>query len=247
MICFILAISFGLFSEVVFSGSMGRENQETGWTWVDTLSLGPVWGTSGETQTFYLTPTIEKTYSANKSNNVLFYGEFFAGLQKNLSQTVIGQLGLAVAASGDATALGVIWDDADPEFDNYTYSYKIQHTHLAVKGKLLKDMGFWVMPWIGGSLGIGFNKDYSFINIPTIFEAIPNPNFTSHTQTAFTYTLSIGMQMALDMNWQVGAGYEFADWGKNRLGRAQEQTLNTGIALNHFYTNGLMFNLTYIA
>ena len=32
---------------------------------VATLSVGPVWESTGNTQTFYLAPNIEKTYSAN--------------------------------------------------------------------------------------------------------------------------------------------------------------------------------------
>lgn len=32
---------------------------------VATLSLGPVWESAGNTQTFYLAPNIEKTYAAN--------------------------------------------------------------------------------------------------------------------------------------------------------------------------------------
>jgi hypothetical protein len=42
-------------------------------------------------------------------------------------------------------------------------------------------------------------------------------------------------------------GYEFADWGQSHLGSAQGQTLGRGLSLQHLYTNGLMFNLTYTA
>ena len=158
-----------------------------------------------------------------------------------------GQLGLAVAATSNARLSGHIWDDADPEFDNYVYDYKIQHTRVAVKGKLLADAGYWLTPWISGSLGVGFNNSHEFENTPLIFEAIRNPDFASHTETAFSYTLGAGVQKALNNHWQVGVGYEFADWGKSNLGRALGQTLNTGLSLNHFYTNGVLFNLTYLA
>jgi opacity protein-like surface antigen len=211
------------------------------------LSAGPAWQSAGTTQTFYLTPDIEKTYTANKAARALFDGEFFLGLQKQLTQTIQGQLGLAVAATSDASLSGDIWDDAVPQFDNHTYSYKIQHTHVAVKGKLLADAGFWLIPWVSASLGVGFNNAYGFHSTPTIFEALPTPDFSSHTQTALTYTVGAGVQKALSSHWQIGAGYEFADWGKSSLGRAQGQTLNSGLGLNHLYTNGVLFNLTYIA
>lgn len=229
----------------VFAGTMGVAQPD--WAWIGTLSAGPVWENGGATQTFYLAPEIEKTYAAHRSASVLFDGEIFLGMQKRLSQTLQGQLGLAVAATSNASLSGMIWDDADPQFDNYTYKYRIQHTHVAVKGKLVADAGYWVMPWVSGSLGVGFNNAHGFNNTPTLFEAVKNPNFTSHTNTTFTYTVGAGVQKALNDHWQVGVGYEFADWGKSNLERAAGQTLNSGLALNHLYTNGVMFNLTYVS
>ncbi len=44
---------------------------------VITLSAGPTWAYSGETQTFYVSPFIQKTFTANKSTNTLFDGELF--------------------------------------------------------------------------------------------------------------------------------------------------------------------------
>ncbi|HHX3357169.1 TPA: outer membrane protein, partial [Legionella anisa] len=96
-------------------------------------------------------------------------------------------------------------------------------------------------------VGVGFNRAHDFTNTPLIFEALPNPDFADHTKTAFTYTLGAGVQKALNDHWQIGAGYEFADWGKSELGRAFGQTMNSGLALNHLYTNGVLFNLTYVA
>lgn len=242
----VLLLSASLLSANALAGSMGPVRAQPDWAWVGTFSAGPVWEDGGSTQTFYLAPGIEKTYAANRSTTALFDGEFFLGVQKALTHTIQGQLGLAVAGTNSATLSGMIWDDADPIFDNYTYDYKIQHTHVAVKGKLLADMGYWLTPWLSGSLGVGFNNAHAFQNAPTLFEAVANPNFASHTETAFTYTVGAGVQKALNAHWQVGVGYEFADWGKSHLGRAEGQTQNNGLSLNHLYTNGLMFNLSYI-
>lgn len=226
------------------AGTMGQPD----WAWVGTLSMGPTWQSNGVTQTFYLAPEIEKTYVANQTSNTLFNGELFVGLQDRLSQTFYGQIGLALAVTSDASLSGVIWDDADPEFNNYTYSYKIQHTQLTVKSKLLADMGYWLDPWISGSLGVGFNSAHSFGDTPTIFEALPNPNFGSHAELAWAYSLGVGVQKVLNEDWQIGVGYEFeADWGKSSLGRAEGQTLNSGLWLDHLYSNGILFSITYVA
>ncbi|WP_133130626.1 outer membrane protein [Legionella yabuuchiae] len=243
---FLSLTAAGVLASQSFAGTMGPITQKN-WSWIGSISAGPVWARGGETQTFFLAPDVEKTYVARKSSNALASGELFLGLQKPLATQWLGQLGLAVATTGNAKLQGVIWDDADPQFDNYNYQYKVRNTRLTVKGKLLLDKGYWLMPWVGASGGVGFNRAHDFTNTPRIFEAVPNANFSNQTKTALTYTLSAGVQKALNDHWQVGAGYEFADWGKSTLSRATGQSLNSGLALDHLYTNGVLFNLTYLA
>ena len=213
--------------------------------YIVTLSLGPIWENAGETQTFHVSPFIQKTYAANTSPKTLFDGELFLGIERSLRSNLEGQLGLAVAATGNAKLSGAIWDDANPLFNNFNYTYNMQHTHIAVKGKILGEFGAIFKPYMSGSLGVGFNQSRNFNINPTIFAAIPAPNFTSNMTTVFTYTLGVGLQRAINTNWRASAGYEFADWGKSQLGTAPNQTLGRGILLNHLYTNGIQFSLGY--
>ncbi|AOW59448.1 outer membrane protein [Legionella pneumophila] len=242
----VLATAASLLAGPALAGVIGDVAPKD-WTWVGTLSAGPVWANAGDTQTFYLAPEIEKTYAAVKENNTFVAGEVFAGIQKTWPSQWLGQLGLALATTGNASLQGVIWDDADPEFNNHSYQYKVRNTRIAAKGKLLLDKSYWLIPWVSASLGVGFNQAREYSNTPLIFEALPNPNFTNHTKTALTYTLGAGVQKTLSHHWQAGVGYEFADWGRSELGRAFGQTMNSGLALNHLYTNGVLLNLTYIA
>lgn len=244
---FLFITAAGVWGSTSFAGIMGPVMSSKDWTWLGSVSAGPVWSKSGETQTFFLAPEVAKTYAARISTNVLASGELFIDLQKSLTSEWLGQLGLAAATTGNAKLQGVIWDDADPQFDNYSYQYKVRNTRLAIKGKLLLDKGYCVMPWVSASLGIGFNRAHEYSNAPLIFETLPNPNFVDHTKTAFTYTLGAGVQKAFNDHWQVGIAYEFADWGKSELGRALGQTMNSGLALNHLYSNGVLLNLTYVA
>ena len=228
-------------------GPIGLGETQKSWNWVGTISAGPVWEGAGQTQTFYLAPNIIKTYAAEHTTHALFDGEVFVGIQKELPKALLGQIGLAVAATSNARLSGNIWDDADSTFNNYSYSYQVQHTHVVVKGKLLADRGYWFMPWVSASLGVGFNDAHGFQNTPLISQAVTMPNFASNTETSFTYTLGAGIQKTLNSHWQVGVGYEFSDWGQSQLNRASGQTLNSGLSLNHLYTNGVLFNLTYVA
>ncbi len=212
---------------------------------VATLSLGPVWEGAGQTQTFYLAPNIEKTYAATHASHALVDGEIFLGIQKPIRERLDGQIGLAVATTGNALLSGNIWDDADSLFNNYTYSYQVRHTHVAIKGKLLADRGYVVTPWVSASLGVGFNQSHDYSNTPTLSEAVVMSNFANNTTTAFTYTFGVGVERHLNSHWRAGMGYEFADWGRSQLSRASGQTLNSGLLLSHLYTNGFLFNLTY--
>jgi opacity protein-like surface antigen len=123
----------------------------------------------------------------------------------------------------------------------------VQHTHLAVKAKFLLDLVYWFTPWLSCSFGAGINKASSFSSTPRIFEAVPTPSFDTHTLTSFTYTVGAGIQKPLDEHWQLGIGYEFADWGKNRLAQGPYQIYNTGLSIDNFYTNSILLNITYIS
>lgn len=100
---------------------------------------------------------------------------------------------------------------------------------------------------MSGSANIGFNRAYGYSNTPLIFEALANPNFGDNTKTAFSYSLGLGVQTAINAQWHAGIGYEFLDFGKSRLNRASGQTMNSGLQLSHLYTHGVLLNVSYVA
>lgn len=211
------------------------------------ISTGPTFASAGQTQTFYLSPNVVKTYAAQNTDTVLGQGAVFLGVQKSFPFAFL-QVGVEAVTTSDANLQGQIWDDANSAFNNYTYQYQVYHAGLGVKGKLISVRGFYgLLPWVSVSLGAGFNYANSFSNMPTISQAIANNNFTPNMETAFTYIVGAGLQKALTQNWQAGLGYEFSDWGKSQLGRAAGQTMSTGPVLNHLYTNSIQFNITYVA
>src|SRR5688572_27756805 len=110
----LVTLMSSLLSGNLLAGSMGPTLSE--WTKVITLSIGPAWTNSNETQTFYLKEDIQKTYEANKTTSSLIEGELFLGWQHTLGTSLWGQIGLAFAASNNAKLNGDIWEDADPEF-----------------------------------------------------------------------------------------------------------------------------------
>jgi len=213
---------------------------------VVSLSSGLEWQNAGRTQTLLLQPSIVKTYAAKKRIDIIPNGEIFIGMSHPLNKVFSGQTGIAIAAADKTKFTGEIWDDANPAFDNFKYTYQVAHTYAAFKTKIVSNNLYYdVKPYVIGSIGVGFNKTSEFNSIPLVSAAIPTPNFKNHSTTSLSYTLGIGVQKAVDQNWQVGVNYEFANWGKSRLSRAPGQTTNNHLFLKHLYTNGIMFNLTY--
>jgi opacity protein-like surface antigen len=246
----ILLASFG--SQSAFSNNTQDLNTPDTFTtfltssFVGTLSVGPAWENAGKNQTLNLAPDIEKSYVARSSTSTAVNTSLFIGIQKPFIKKIQGQIGLSFAQANNAPLSGQIWDDANATFNNYTYKYELRHTHIAAQGKLLGDWAWPVLPWISAAIGVGFNQAHNFTNTPTISQAIEMPNFSSNTTTAFTYVLGIGVQRVLSQHWQIGAGYEFSDWGNSQLGPISG-TDAKGLELSHFYTNSLMLNLTYLA
>jgi opacity protein-like surface antigen len=215
------------------------------------LSAGPTWVSGNQTQTINLQPDIVKTYTASQTNNVIPSFEFFIGCQKPIaahlvSPSFLGQLGLRIAEAGNANLKGNIWEDADPNFNNFNYQYKINHVDVSMKGRLIGDFGYVVKPYISGSIGVGFNRAYGFTVTPIISEAVAPPTFASNTTTTVSFTLGIGLQKTIYENLQVAIGYEFADWGRSSLSPAAEQTTSRGPTLNHLYAQTLQFSLFYV-
>lgn len=214
-------------------------------TYLITLSLGPVWQNAGQTQSLYLQPSVEKTYSADKNTQHLFSGELFVAIQRKLHQQLQVQLGIAMAAASQATLSGSIWDDANPDFNNYTYNYHIQHQHLSLKTKLLLQSTHSLTPYFSASLGLARNKALDFLITPRNTSDVPAPSFLSNNATSLAYTLGFGLQTAITKHWQVGVGYELANWGKSHLAPAPGQTLGQGLTLNHLYTQQLQLSFSY--
>ena len=214
-------------------------------TWVATLAAGPAWENGGGNQTITLAPGIVKTYTKNNTSSSLADVSLFLGVQQPAWKNLQAQYGLDIANNGNAYITGDIWDDASPVFNNYTYKYQINHTHLNVKAVLQADMGYLVIPWISASAGVAFNDAHDFSNAPGIFTAVPSPNFRSNTITSFNYTFGIGMQRPVNQHWQAGISYQFANWGNSELDTAQGQTTGNRLSLSNLYTNSILANISY--
>ncbi len=213
-----------------------------------TLNVGAGWPTTLSGQTIYLEPDLAKAYTEASHTKSFFSGGIFAGLQREVRQGWLGQLGLEYATTTKVSHSGDVWEDADPTFNNYTYGYDITHSRVSIKGLLIANQSAWfARPYASASIGLGFNNSRNFQTQSKLYQEPIEPGFSNHSNTSFAYTLGVGVQSKVVNNCSVGLGYEFSDWGSTHLGSAQGQTINQGIAYSHLYNNAVMFNFSYTA
>ena len=227
----------GLYSDFAYAHS----------NYVTTLSILPGWEMNGQDRTITLTNGVNTTqgYYPRADKNVVLNWELFFGRQLWLNDRFLGQLGLDIGTTGNANLAGVIIDSSNSIVANYTYGYQVKHSYIALKGKLLADTNYIVTPWVSLGLGVGLNQANQFTISPTSVTGQSPPNFISHTESAFTYTLGIGVQRKLTKHWHLGVGYEFIDWGASKL--LPGANVNNPLTASRLNFNELVMNFTYLA
>lgn len=214
------------------------------WSPIITLSGGPAWTTPG--QALYLYPLVPfpqvNYYLPTNGTSTIATGEIFFGLRHLILSEIIGELGLGIAGATDAEVSGVIDVNRFPGAG--VYNYKVDHGRIELKGKLISSR-CRVQPYISGSFGAGINNSHDFRAATIDPFLFPAPWFGNQANIAFSYTFGAGLQYVLNRNWQVGIGYEFADWGTSQLGPDKLTAIN-GPNLTHLYTNELLFSLSYL-
>ena len=241
---FISLFAFGAFAsdyDQVISGEFPIV-----WQPIITISGGPAWAGPGQNQYLYpITPpppTITY-YQYQTQTGALATGEIFFGLQRIVAPGLTGQLGLGLAGASDAKLQGVTTVDGVPNI--YSYTYKVNQGRLELKGKLISNYFQACQPYLSGSFGAGFNNSHDYIPISAYPLILPAPWFASHTTVGFSYTLGLGLQTMVSPHWQLGMGYEFADWGKSFLD-GDNVNYDGGLSLTHMYSNELLFSIGYV-
>lgn len=236
----LIALCFSIFAH---AGTMGRPPNN----YFISLSGGPSWTNAGKSQTIELQPDLVKAYVPENltNSNILGNGEIYAGMQKSFFQQIQSQFGLAVYWSSFAKLNGFVQEDANPNFQNYSYQYKIDHWHIAAKTKWIAENAYNMNPYFSGSIGVGFNHSTDYVETPLIFQEIDAPPFQSKTKVSFVYSLGTGFQHTVNEHISVSLGYQFVSWGASALNRAEGQTTGNGLSLNNLYTHGIEFNISY--
>lgn len=245
------------FSMSTTAGSMGKVADEpplinsSSCGKLITLSLGPAWYNQGENVLRDVQFPFINTYVPQKVSGVVGSSELFFALTRPLDSYVSGQLGIAIGYSGNAKQRGTLYI-ANPPVLSSNYSYQLSNARVALKGKLVLDWAYVVQPYVSASAGVGFNRSWNYGYGQPDSVVLPfldiRPYMADNTALGFSYTAGLGIQGNVTNQWQVGAGYEFTDWGKNNFTHFRIRPNNQFsrfLSSGTFYTNALQLSLTY--
>lgn len=251
----ISVLSLGLLSTAgAYAGTMGEEVSKYHLQMM--LSGGPIWTAAGQSQTITLTtqPAIQNHYEAQRNVSTFGGGSIFVAVDRLFENGRDVALGIAFTGAGQAKVKGDVWQDADPDFDNFDYTYNLSQFRIGLKGRVvstkslfMKSFDYRIMPYGSGEIAIGWNSSSRYQTTPKIDTAVVQPPFASNTETALSYAFGAGLQGKVNDHVQVAAGYEIAGWGNSSLGLANGQTTKTKLSLNNLYANQLLFSVIYTA
>jgi opacity protein-like surface antigen len=70
--------------------------------------------------------------------------------------------------------------------------------------------------------------------------------FGSHSNSAFTYSVGLGIDVNIAEHWRLGAGYRFLDLGGASLGVSGLQSGTRTISNSHIHANELLLQVSFV-
>lgn len=233
-----------LFSMSTLAGDMGTPRVIPDWMAVITVTGGPAWTNPGRNQILYPNfPDQSQHFTPLTSSTSVGVGGIIFSLQHALSPILFAQLGVGISVASDVQVRGVLGiNDAT---NVGLYQYQVAPVRGEIKGKLIYGENQFIQPYLSGGIGIGLTHTHHYKTILLDDSYSPLSIFKDHSDTTFAYSVGAGVQKNIAQFWQVGVGYEFADWGANNLG-GDGLSLFQGPGSPHLYTHELLISISYL-
>lgn len=223
--------------------------------WHAVLSLSPGIAISselGSSKTFpIVNPDTDEfyVYSANHPAQTVGVFDGFIGAEWTFYPQWALQMGLGYNQAWNFQAKGSFLQGVDTQSeDQYSYHYNILTRQLLAEGKLLYQLKKRYHPYVLLGLGAAFNdaSDYG-TNVPPFLSF--TRQYKDNTQTSFTYSVGVGIDVDVLEHLRLGIGYRFADFGQVKLGNATIDTTSVSgtLSQNHLYASEVLAQITIVS
>lgn len=184
---------------------------------------------------------ISESNRAAKSTIGLNFGVFLP-----IYKIISAGIGAGIYQSSYFDAKGKIYQLGNPEYYNMDYKYQLLNTRLVAESRIFVKISDEIIPYLLFSAGSAWNKADKYQEIPTADTHFLPQAFSSNTTTGFTYSFGIGADYSLAEHWRLGLEYQYADWGKGRLGLSPNQNTSDHLETGKITVHSIYFRITYI-
>jgi len=214
---------------------------------IGTISIGSSISSDAGQDDSFTALGVSYLYSPHRANRPQgLYGLYF-GREFNINSKLILQCGLGYYQSASYKARGIVTQGpslfaAPPS--QYTYTFISRRA--VVEGKLLESFTQFVHPYVSFGMGAAFNTGYDY----QVFNPLgtTSPIFAGSATAGFTYEAGVGLEVDVQKDIRLGAGYRFVNLGEADLGRGAIAGVSIPNTLEqtHLFANEFMAQLSYI-
>lgn len=213
-----------------------------------TVTLGPDFAYQGDSHNLTLVPPFSNTDASSKHWEVV--GDFggFVGIEHKCKKWLSIQTGIAGYGNTAVPITGKVLQYGVPDFDNFRYSYHVNHGRIMFSNKVLTTLNRYpkLKPYFTFELGAAFNRATAYQETPLI-DLPPMAPFANHSKTSFTWGLGFGEDYTINDHFRFGIGYQLADLGAASLGMTTAETTDQTLEVAPLWSNQLRFQLSYIS
>ena len=136
---------------------------------------------------------------------------------------------------------------SSPAFTNYNYTWNFSANILLATAKINLVKYGCLSPYINGGIGWSYNRssDYSEKAIAGVTPRT-SPNYGSQTNTQFAYNVGAGIDVQLDKNLILFAGYEYLNLGNVSGSDGSGSWSGQSLSLGRYSTNLVMVGISYL-
>lgn len=237
-----------LFTGAVSTTALAMDNVHA----IASVGGGVLLSANGSSSQYFpiMNPTTDEYYSYAGDNSTQTKGLFdvFLGGEWGFAPNWALQLGAGYHQTGHFRVDSTFIQGADAQSaDQYNYDYRFSTRQVMAESKLLYHVKERYHPYAFLGLGGAFNHADEFTtNVPPFLTF--TREYYDNTQTSFTYSLGLGVDVDINKYLRIGVGYRFADLGQAQLGTPTIDGIPVSGALTqrHVLANEFLLQLSVI-
>ncbi len=199
----------------------------------------------GDGETVLVAKNFTNTYTNNDIQNYTGLVAAAFGFEIPSLANITTQVLAEVDYSPTIKLGGDVWQFSEPEFNNFTYQYKMASYQFFATFKFLLAASHWLNPFVFASLGLSRNCATSFEEFADDDTGVINAPFADKSINQFAYALGAGLALNVTRFFRVSLLYRYLNIGMVELGPSTSQLTQANFATSQLNFNQFCLLVSY--